>query len=883
MPNPPKQDLKKGHHKRFWQLSPRQQERFRIFLEDLANLPAFQVTAFILFVVLLVGIITGGFNTKQNSLDPSSTGRIATRDYKAAQDFTYIEKAPEATAARRQQAIAQLPPVYDWQEDLGEEIRDRIHHSFEDAREKLQQALEQQVLEPDPDLANSSPPTLIQPVKQDLIADATPAQRIVLSKPFIEESFQNFPITLNEQELEAIARTGFSAKAESTLNSLIHNAMSKLIAPNTRTIDENRERGIYLRRIRKDTVLIEYHILDVIDNFQGINAMRQSVKADAERQFNYMESAQLTSIFAQLTSQLIQANTHYNEELTLIRRKNTERSIEEVVISERFKKGQLIVARGDLITSRHIRIWERMQDEQDLTDMLQLVLGLILLLLLTLTVLYQYGRFNIPNLSFKPKDVALLGTSMLFFLSLTKLAQVVSLALYQQLPQIPVEAWRFAVPVAGFGILVRLILRSEHTIISSIIMAMMSAIIMEEMFLYFTFTLLGCLIGAHFVRQVKNRLALMWSGLVVGATNALIISTDLLWRGEFFQPESLIILVMSFGGGVLSGFLVSSLLPVVEATFGYTTDIKLLELSNMNHPLLRELIVRAPGSYHHSMMVGSLCEAAADQIGCNSLLTRVGAYYHDIGKAKNPGYFAENQKFGENPHDKLKPNMSALIIKAHVKDGVEMAKQHGLPKEIIAFIEQHHGTSLIAYFYHKAKKLEDPDIPEVNEKDYRYPGPKPQTRETAICLLADGIEAASKAMPNKTPARLKGLVQKMINKAFTDGQLDECDLTLKDLNAIATAFTRILTGIYHHRPEYPDSKKPSKDASRANQGRSKQHSTPVNQKSQESTKTSPNPVVKADEHRDTSTGTGTETPQPSNDSQEPDDEKRAPLPRLGPS
>ncbi|MEZ4460466.1 MAG: HDIG domain-containing protein [bacterium] len=217
--------------------------------------------------------------------------------------------------------------------------------------------------------------------------------------------------------------------------------------------------------------------------------------------------------------------------------------------------------------------------------------------------------------------------------------------------------------------------------------------------------------------------------------------------------------------------------------------------------------MRAPGSYHHSMMVGSLCEAAAEAVGGNPLLARVGAYYHDIGKAKNPQYFAENQKPGINPHDKLKPNMSALIIKAHVKDGLEMARHYRLPEVIQVFIAQHHGTSLIAYFYHRAKQLEDPEIHGVDEKDYRYPGPKPQSRETAICLLADGIEAASRAMPEPTPAKLKGLVQKMINKAFTDGQLDECELTLKDLNLIAQAFNRILAGIYHHRPEYPGDKK----------------------------------------------------------------------------
>jgi len=332
--------------------------------------------------------------------------------------------------------------------------------------------------------------------------------------------------------------------------------------------------------------------------------------------------------------------------------------------------------------------------------------------------------------------------------------------------------------------------------------------VMADNSLFFmSYAAIGGLVGAGSVRQVKNRMTLMWSGLFVGGINALAICAFLLIQGDFLNFTTILYMFLGFGGGIASGLIVSAILPIFEAVFGYTTDIKLLELANLNHPALRELIMRAPGSYHHSMMVGSLCEAAAEAIGCNPLLARVGAYYHDIGKGKNPQYFAENQNLGQNPHDKLKPNMSALVIKAHVKDGVELARQHRLPEVIQDFIAQHHGTSLIAYFYHKAKQLEDPDIPEVDEKDYRYPGPKPQSRETAICLLADGVEAASRAMPDPTPARLKGLVQKMINKAFTDGQLDECELTLKDLNAIAEAFNRILAGIYHHRPEYPTDKK----------------------------------------------------------------------------
>jgi putative nucleotidyltransferase with HDIG domain len=354
---------------------------------------------------------------------------------------------------------------------------------------------------------------------------------------------------------------------------------------------------------------------------------------------------------------------------------------------------------------------------------------------------------------------------------------------------------------------------------------------------------------------------------------------------------------MGLAGGIASGIVVSAVLPIVEAVFGYTTDIKLLELANLNHPGLRELIIRAPGSYHHSMMVGSLCEAAAEAVGGNPLLARVGSYYHDIGKAKNPHYFAENQKLGVNPHDKLKPNMSALVIKAHVKDGIEMARQYRLPGVIQDFIAQHHGTSLIAYFYHKAKSLEDPEIQGVDEKDYRYPGPKPQSRETAICLLADGIEAASRAMPEPTPAKLKGLVQKMINKAFTDGQLDECELTLKDLNLIALAFNRILAGIYHHRPEYPSDKKKdilhvdkSNDASDSrSEGRRKNTKRNRDQDAEANTDvwalTAERNMIEEEKHAGGHPvgGNGSKTSEPAQNSKSDKKESRESLPRLGSS
>lgn len=258
----------------------------------------------------------------------------------------------------------------------------------------------------------------------------------------------------------------------------------------------------------------------------------------------------------------------------------------------------------------------------------------------------------------------------------------------------------------------------------------------------------------------------------------------------------------SFLGGVTSGILATGFAPVVEMMFGYTTDIKLLELANLDRPILRKLMLEAPGTYHHSVVVGSLAEAAAAAVGANPLLAKASGYYHDIGKVKKPLYFIENQVGGDNKHDKLAPSMSSLILIAHVKDGVEIARNHKLGRAIIDIIQQHHGTSPITYFYEKAKQLKGEDA--VNMEHFRHPGPKPQTKEAGLVLLADALEAASRALENPTPARIQGLVQKIINKLFLDGQLDECELTLRDLHEIARSFNKILTGIHHHRIEYPD-------------------------------------------------------------------------------
>jgi hypothetical protein len=260
--------------------------------------------------------------------------------------------------------------------------------------------------------------------------------------------------------------------------------------------------------------------------------------------------------------------------------------------------------------------------------------------------------------------------------------------------------------------------------------------------------------------------------------------------------------MFAFGGGLFAGIITAGLVPFFETTFGYSTDIKLLELANLDRPILRRLMIEAPGTYHHSVIVGSMVEAAATDIGANPLLAKVCGYYHDIGKIEKPLYFIENQPVSLNKHNKLAPSMSKRILVSHVKEGVRIAKENRLGQPIIDAIIQHHGTSVISFFYEKAKKLKGDQA--VSIDDFRYPGPRPQTKEAGLVMLADMLEAASRTLTNPTPSRIQGLVQRLINKAFSEGQLDQCELTLNDLHNIAKSFNKILNGIHHHRIEYPD-------------------------------------------------------------------------------
>ena len=366
------------------------------------------------------------------------------------------------------------------------------------------------------------------------------------------------------------------------------------------------------------------------------------------------------------------------------------------------------------------------------------------------------------------------------------------------------RALAFGAPLALAPLLAALFLGRRVGLLMALAGALLTALSRSPAGDLFFYYLVSGSVAAHLAAAEGTRLDLVKAGLRSAGAGALVLAGLALYRGWLVSSGFALGLVAVGLGGALAGVLAAGLAPLAEMIFGYTTSTRYLELASLDHPLLRELMLKAPGTYHHSLVVSSLAEAAAREIGANHRLARAAALFHDIGKLKKADYFVENQMGGPNRHAKLAPSMSALILISHVKEGVETARRHRLSPAIIDIMAQHHGTRLIHFFYNKAqdcRRRHGRGCPDP--EPFRYPGPRPQSREAALVMLADTVEAACRALDHPSPARIKGTVQTEINKIFGEGQLDQCDLTLRDLHRIAGSFHSILVGIFHQRVEYP--------------------------------------------------------------------------------
>lgn len=370
------------------------------------------------------------------------------------------------------------------------------------------------------------------------------------------------------------------------------------------------------------------------------------------------------------------------------------------------------------------------------------------------------------------------------------------------------ESLWYLTPVAGAVLLLRILVNTEAALVFAAVAAVLAGIVMDQGVLFAAYFLVSSVTASWAVGRHRERRAMLRAGFITGLVNTAFVLALALLRLNLQGMEAVgsvaWSLAFAFLGGLAAGFLVLALVPLFELA-GFVTDLQLLELANLDHPLMRNLMLRAPGSYHHSVMVGALAEAAAEAIGANALQARVCAYFHDIGKAVRPQYFVENQTDGINRHERLTPYQSAQVIIDHVRDGGAIARQHKLPRPILDNIFMHHGDGLVPYFFRRAREQD----PSVDVADFRYPGPKPNTREAGIIMLADKIEAACRSIRHPTPETISEMIQRIINSVMAEGQLRDCPLTLKELYTIAETFKTTVLAIHHHRIAYPDKPLPT--------------------------------------------------------------------------
>lgn len=430
--------------------------------------------------------------------------------------------------------------------------------------------------------------------------------------------------------------------------------------------------------------------------------------------------------------------------------------------------------------------------------------GVVLAIGLLLLIFYKDLKRYTPTIEKDYKTIILVGilltTNFILGPVFYFIFKLFTLWLGNINPTLPI----YVIPLATGSMLAALLIDIHTAILLTIVSSLIAGLWLNDP-VYPIFNFAAGITAAFGVIRCKRRSAIWRGGLYVSMVSVLTSIILILYKGDILSSETLVIVGFSFSNGMLVAILVSALLPVGEKFFKLITDISLLELLDLNQPLLQELLAEAPSTYHHSIVVGNLVESAAEAVGVNPLMARVSAYYHDIGKIKMPEYFVENQTGSVSRHEKMSPRMSSLVLVSHVKEGVELAKQYNLPKTIIDIIQQHHGTSIQTYFWQKAKELHEADktSPPPIEEDFRYPGPKPKTNVAALIHMADAVEAASRTLAKPTPEKISALIDRIVNNRIIDGQLDECELTLKDIREIKTHFVFILSSMFHKRINYP--------------------------------------------------------------------------------
>jgi len=722
-------------------------------------------------------------------------GDVAEKNIKAAKDFFVEDK--QATELNRKRAAEEVLTVYDHDTGLASRLSQNIQEAFKEVRVLFDSEIEKPRIQDPLSIAHGPlQPTRTPPQEKEPDDDEEEAilKQVWQKKSEFEEKLG---IGLDNNAYKILINEKFSSAIADQIVQILSSILENGVVSNKELLLKEAEKGIILRTLATKTEAV----VQGLRRFYGLDQAKTMARILGDAPLKGMNH-HLVNLIVDIVQRLIQPNITLNMSETLEDKKRA--ALEITPTLYRIKKGEMLLREGEIVTEVQLLKLKAMENNKKTEQALARSAGFALLILCMLSMTYL---LFLKGSEEKPKDsdknLIFIASILVAVFLLAKVSAEISETFSQNttFTAFP-SSIALGLPIASGAMVLCLFLGLEIAIPFAAVIAVITGIIFNNRLEVFIYYLITGMMAAYWIQKCRERKVFITAGVKLGLLGTMLATTINIYAGEFSGFQIIWDMAFAFLGGIVSGIITAGIAPLVEMAFGFTTDITLLELANLDQPILRKLMMEAPGTYHHSVIVGSLVEAAAAQINANPLLAKVCGYYHDIGKIKQPLYFIENQADGVNRHDRLEPSMSSLILIAHIKQGVETAKSHKLGQVIIDTIRQHHGTSLISYFYDKAKQRKGEDA--VNIDDFRYPGPKPQTREAGLVMLADVVEAASRTLENPTPARIQSLVKNLINKVFSDGQLDNCELTLKDLHKIADSFNTILYGIHHHRIEYAE-------------------------------------------------------------------------------
>lgn len=653
--------------------------------------------------------------------------------------------------------------------------------------------------------------TAVAPTKYELQEGDIAREDIVAQRETVDEqaSEEKLKEALSKVDKQYTLKAEVKIAAENNINTLFE----KLISLSATELDE-KEKIVELRKIEgitleesackfllsipKDTLVkLKSEALEIIDSVYVKNIEDEDSESLSDARSLATEKVKALNLNSNISNVLnniileqIKPNFYYDKEKTEEKIKEVQKNTEKVVI----KKNQIIVQKGEPVTSRQIEILTELGLIGDSAGegviLLYIVLAILLSSVMGIQFFYIYKNYRSVYLDFK--KLVLINLINVFSLILVRCVSFAS---------------PFMIPLALAPLLMTMLINYKISLFVNSMNVIIVAALTGFNSQVIIIAIVNALVGATILRKMQQRNDILYSTLYIAVLSGVItFATGVILSSNL--KDIFLNSAFSIIGTVFAGVLATGLLPFLESTFNIVTTLKLLELSNPNSPLLKKLLMEAPGTYHHSMLVANLAELAAEEVKANPVIARIGAYYHDVGKTTRPYFFKENQISKENPHDKITANLSTLIIISHVKEGLELAKEYNIPEVIQDIIAQHHGTTLVKYFYYTVKNnSENPD--EVREEDFRYPGPIPSTKEAGIIMLADSVEAAVRSINEPTKGKIEEMVNNIIKDKLHSGQLNDCDLTLKDLETIRKCFLKTLNGIYHQRIEYPTEKSKS--------------------------------------------------------------------------